>query len=281
MIAETALPAGTCAFHPEGDRTCYICQRPDGARRCSFGDCRNVATVQLVHRDTRGEVAEVRLVDRVHGRLLVEMNGGELCSTGALPARGSTPEPPSYYCPTCARPRGNQHHADECVCAAAGVALAKTVHVPGGQRAALAAAEAGRRSLGLVDVARRSVIPASDAKRMLASLRVAGPKVPAEVQVTLTDRGWRIEAGPAGQGDLFGGGAGRFVAELRVCPCDRTGCAKPRCQERDHCHGTTWGERHAERVEAFITEVAKSYAGKVTLPVVPRHPREGEADIRL
>jgi len=178
--------------------------------------------------------------------------------------------PPSSYCPTCARPRGNQHHADECVCAAAGVELAPTVHVLGGQRAALERAASGARSLGLLDVGCRSVIPLGAVNAALRELEVRGPKVPVRVTVERTNRGWRIEAQP-GSGQLaLEGMPHPFVATLPACDCDRTPCTRPGCREYGHCHGTTWGERHAEHVEAFVRKVAKTYPGRVTVGPIPR-----------
>jgi hypothetical protein len=212
--------------------------------------------------------------------LLIEVDrpfGG--CKHAYEAAAEPIPKPPEYYCPTCARPAGNAHFPDECVCVAAGIPetdLTK-VHVPGGQRAAQERLGAGVQSLGLLDLQRRSVMPVSEIKAALKALRVVGPKVPVTVEVTLTDRGWRIVAQPeAGQLTLGESAPAPYIATLPAHSCDRTPCTRGNCSKHGHCHGN-YGGRHAEHVAVFVREMAKAYPGKVTLQAIPRHPVEAAA----
>jgi hypothetical protein len=185
---------------------------------------------------------------------------------------------PNLYCPTCARPRGNGHHLDECVCAAAGVEVVERLAVvPGGQRAALAAVASGVRSLGLVDVQRRSVMSTSEVNACFRALRIAGPRVPVTIEISLTDQGWRITAQPLnGQLPLGAAKPTPYTATLPACSCSRIPCARGNCANRAHCHGSLAGS-HAEHIHRFVGTVAKTYPGRVTVPEVPRHPIETAA----
>lgn len=184
--------------------------------------------------------------------------------------------PPSSYCSACARPRGGEHHPDECVCAgtdAAGDGLPRLVHVPGGQRAALdrlAAAPAYNWTRTLTS---------TQVDAALRSLKVRGPRTPLVVEVTATERGWRVRAHrPAGQLTLLAEPAGEYRADLPACGCDREPCVRTNCADYGHCHKTSWGERHAEHVEAFCRSIAREHHGPVTISPVPR--RDAPAGVR-
>lgn len=175
------------------------------------------------------------------------------------------PAPPSSYCSACARPRGDAHHPDECVCAgtdAASDGLPKLVHVPGGQRAALDRLAAGGEYVWT------RLLTSAQVDSMLRSLTVRGPRTPLHVEVTATDRGWTVRAyRPAGQMTLLAEPAGEYRADLPACRCDRPSCGRWNCAEREHCHGWGW---HAEHLEPFARLIAREHHGPVTISPVPR-----------
>lgn len=227
------MTAGRCAFHPDGDPGCHICQ---------------VAS----HYAAPVETPEV---DRT----------------------------PEWYCPTCARPRGNKGCADECVCLGTDVAateaeLPAPVQVPEGTRAALERYATAARAFGLLNIAHHAILTTPDVQAARRRLVFRGPRTPLAVDVALSQRGWTVTAArPAGQLSLMDDGPpGRgFRAELPACECDaRMICTHPRCQKsygRDgHCHGT--GRRHAEHVEDFARRIAADHHGPVTVSPVPRRP---------
>ncbi len=103
-----------------------------------------------------------------------------------------------------------------------------------------------------------------------------GSRLSVEVEVELTETGWRVIARRFGT-------PRPYIATITACHCRDssrfpvTVCLKRGCTKtfgRDHhCHRGRGQSRtkHRENVEVFVAALAKTYAGYVSVPAVPPH----------